>query len=97
MNILLLSSNTQATRYNLGWIRAPKQEKVIHYLYEKIDKGVLIGVGAAFNFFSGINLFKRAPLTYRKLHLEWLYRLFQEPKRIAKRQMRNFYYLIIDF
>lgn len=98
-NYEYIAALINAQQPDIIWVGlgAPKQERVIHYLYEKIDKGVLIGVGAAFNFFSGINLFKRAPLTYRKLHLEWLYRLFQEPKRIAKRQMRNFYYLIIGF
>ena len=76
---------------------APKQEKVIHILFDKLDKGVLVGVGAAFNFFSGIDSFKRAPATYRRLHLEWLFRLFQEPKRIASRQLRNLKYLIIGY
>lgn len=73
---------------------APKQERVIDELYKRIDRGVLIGVGAAFNFYSGIGSLKRAPEVFRKLHLEWLYRLFQEPKRIAKRQSRNLAYLI---
>jgi N-acetylglucosaminyldiphosphoundecaprenol N-acetyl-beta-D-mannosaminyltransferase len=76
---------------------APKQEKVIHKLFDELDKGVLVGVGAAFNFFSGIDSFKRAPATYRRLHLEWLFRLFQEPKRIASRQLRNLKYLIIGY
>lgn len=95
-NYEYIASMIRAQQPDIIWVGlgAPKQEKVIHHLYEKLDKGILVGVGAAFNFFSGIDSFKRAPETFRRLHLEWLYRLFQEPKRIAKRQIRNFYYLI---
>ena len=89
--------NTQQPDMIWVGLGAPKQEKVIHYLFDKLDKGVLVGVGAAFNFFSGIDSFKRAPVIYRKLHLEWLFRLFQEPKRIASRQLRNLKYLIIGY
>ena len=89
--------NTQQPDIIWVGLGAPKQEKVIHYLFDKLDKGVLVGVGAAFNFFSGIDSYKRAPVIYRKLHLEWLFRLFQEPKRIASRQLRNLKYLIIGY
>ena len=72
---------------------APKQEKVIHKLAEFLDSGILVGVGAAFNFHSGIPQMARAPKFIRTWHLEWLFRLCQEPRRIGKRQLRNLWYL----
>lgn len=80
---------------DLIWVGlgAPKQEKVIHKLAEYLNSGVLIGVGAAFNFHSGIPQLARAPKFIRTWHLEWLFRLCQEPRRIGKRQLRNLWYL----
>ncbi|MFK2825572.1 WecB/TagA/CpsF family glycosyltransferase [Bacillus sp. B190/17] len=43
---------------------------------------VFQGVGGSFDVYSG--KVKRAPAAYRKLGLEWLYRLMKEPKRIKR-------------
>ena len=65
---------------------APKQEIWMNEHKDKV-KGVMIGVGAAFDFIVGnIN---RAPLTMQKLGLEWLYRLVQEPKKTWKKYVIN--------
>lgn len=72
---------------------APKQEIFMHKLLPYINRGVMIGVGAVFNFYSGIKSLKRAPYIFRKYNLEWLYRALQEPKRIIPRQIRSAYYL----
>ena len=63
---------------------APKQEI---FMYEHKDKinSLMVGVGAAFDFFAG-NI-KRAPSWMQKLNLEWLYRLFQDPKRLFTRYL----------
>jgi N-acetylglucosaminyldiphosphoundecaprenol N-acetyl-beta-D-mannosaminyltransferase len=71
---------------------APKQEIFISKLYPYIDKGILFAIGAAFILFLDDNQNKRAPLILRQIHLEWLYRVIQEPKRVGKRAFR---YLII--
>ena len=60
----------------------PKQEKWIAVNLENIQVPVCIGVGGTFDIMSG-NL-KRAPLWMQKNHLEWLYRLYQEPKRFLR-------------
>jgi len=60
---------------------APKQEIFMHRLLPYLDKGVMVGIGAVFNFQSGIKSLRRAPDIIVKLKLEWLYRLFQEPKK----------------
>ena len=61
---------------------APKQE---FWMAEHKDlfRGVMVGVGAAFDFHAGT--IKRAPKWMQLLSLEWLYRLSQSPKRLFKR------------
>ena len=90
LNRLLTNQNPDLIWIGLG---APKQEIFMHHLLPHINKGLMIGVGAAFNFYSGLDEYKRAPDFMVKLHLEWLFRAFQEPKRIIKRQLKNLLYL----
>lgn len=61
---------------------APKQERWMAAHQGRVH-GLMIGVGAGFDFFSG-NV-KRAPLWMQKHSLEWLYRLMQDPKRLFQR------------
>jgi N-acetylglucosaminyldiphosphoundecaprenol N-acetyl-beta-D-mannosaminyltransferase len=62
---------------------APKQEQFMSKLLPHIDKGVMLGVGAALNYFTGE--VKDIPAWARKTHLIWLYRIFTEPKKQIKR------------
>lgn len=62
---------------------APKQEVWMHEHRGRLNRGVMFGVGAAFDFHAG--LLKRAPVWMQKHGLEWFYRLMQEPKRLFKR------------
>lgn len=64
-------------------IGAPKQEKWIDNHMESIDSGIMLGVGAGFDYIAGS--LKKAPRWIEKLSLEWLYRFFKEPKRLFKR------------
>jgi len=70
---------------NFIWIGfgAPKQEKLMLNNLNRLDFGVLVGVGAAFNYLAGD--LKRAPKLMQKYSLEWAYRLYQEPVRLFKR------------
>jgi N-acetylglucosaminyldiphosphoundecaprenol N-acetyl-beta-D-mannosaminyltransferase len=73
----------------------PKQERWIASMKGRIN-ATMIGVGAAFSTLSGVK--KMAPEWMRKSGLEWLYRLFQEPKRLFKRYFTTntiFLYLLI--
>ena len=60
----------------------PRQEKWIYNNLEKINSKVFIGVGGSFDVMSG-NV-KRAPEGFRKLGLEWFYRLITQPKRFFR-------------
>lgn len=63
---------------------APKQELWIDEYAKKIPELVhIMGVGGSFDFWSGT--VKRAPIFFRKLGLEWLWRLFLQPLSRVKR------------
>ena len=63
---------------------APKQERWMA-AHEGSFRGVMVGVGAGFDYFAG-NI-KRAPKWMQKCGLEWFYRLMQDPKRLFKRYL----------
>lgn len=72
---------------------APKQEIWMNEHKNKINRGVMLGVGAAFDFIA--NTKKRAPLWMQKIGLEWLFRLLSEPGRLWKRYLvTNFLFVI---
>jgi N-acetylglucosaminyldiphosphoundecaprenol N-acetyl-beta-D-mannosaminyltransferase len=62
----------------------PKQELWMHEHKDLLDS-CLIGVGAAFDTFALKK--KIAPQHLRRVGLEWLYRLCQEPRRLASRYL----------
>ena len=64
---------------------APKQDYFMQRLKPYLKRGVMIGVGAAFNFYSGIE--QRAPDWVIRMHLEFVYRIFQSPKKQFSRCM----------
>lgn len=66
----------------------PKQEKLITQLLPELPDAWFLGIGAGIDFLAGSKA--RAPVTFQRLGLEWLYRLQQEPRRLAHR------YLIVD-
>ncbi len=68
---------------DLIWISlgAPKQEIFMSMLLPYLNRGVMVGIGAAFNFNAHIGPVKRAPSWMRNMRLEWLYRALEEPKK----------------
>lgn len=61
---------------------APKQELWMRTNQDKLDVGLMIGLGGSLDVFAGV--VKRAPEIWQKLGLEWLYRLLREPKRFFR-------------
>ena len=61
----------------------PKQELWFNRNRNQLRTPVSIGVGGTFSFITGET--RRAPKVWQKLNLEWMYRMFQEPGRLAKR------------
>ena len=76
----------------------PKQEKWMAQHKGRINS-CMIGLGGAFPVYAGLQ--NRAPKWMSNNSLEWLYRLFLEPKRLLRRYfVTNFlfiYYICIDF
>ena len=63
----------------------PHQEEWIIKNKDKINVPVIIAVGSGLDFLAGVK--KRAPLWMQEIGLEWLNRLFQEPKRLWRRYL----------
>lgn len=62
----------------------PKQEYFAAFLQQHYELPlVVVNGGAIFDFIA--HRFSRAPLFFRKLNLEWLYRLMNEPVRLFNR------------
>jgi exopolysaccharide biosynthesis WecB/TagA/CpsF family protein len=62
----------------------PKQHEVAHFLANNLVRPVLILNGGAILDFMA-DRFPRAPKLWRRLRLEWLFRLTQEPRRLWRR------------
>ena len=48
----------------------------------KLPLGLMVGLGGSLDVFAGT--VKRAPESWQRLGLEWLYRLMKEPRRIGR-------------
>ena len=64
---------------------SPKQEQLIRALRPLLPRTWMIGVGVSFSFLAGE--IRRAPRWLQALGLEWVHRLLQEPRRLAKRYL----------
>lgn len=80
-NYLEISETINNLSPDFIWVSlgAPKQEVFMSMLLPNLERGMLLGVGAAINYFSGE--IKDIPKWIRKVHLIWVYRLFTEPKK----------------
>jgi len=73
----------------------PKQEKWMAANKDKIG-ACLLGVGQAFKVYAGVE--SRLPKWMHNLSLEWMHRLYLEPKRLWKRYFfTNTYFLLLTF
>jgi N-acetylglucosaminyldiphosphoundecaprenol N-acetyl-beta-D-mannosaminyltransferase len=74
-------------RPHIVWVglSTPKQEYWMADHVGRIAGATLIGVGAAFDFYSGD--VKRAPRWMQRNGLEWLHRLASEPRRLWRRYL----------
>jgi exopolysaccharide biosynthesis WecB/TagA/CpsF family protein len=67
-------------------VGAPQQELLAQRLKKRGKaRGMALCVGASINFLTGEE--KRAPMWMQRLGFEWLFRLLNDPKRLAKRYL----------
>jgi N-acetylglucosaminyldiphosphoundecaprenol N-acetyl-beta-D-mannosaminyltransferase len=76
--ILAALTNTQPSLVLVG-LGVPRQELWIAAHRQLCPQAIWIGVGGSFDIWSGTK--ERAPAWLADNHLEWLYRLYQEPWR----------------
>ena len=80
---ILSKSSANVVLVGLG---NPKQTKWIYKYKDRLSNiDVFLALGATIDFEAG-NV-KRAPKLVQKLALEWLYRLYKEPKRMYRRYL----------
>jgi N-acetylglucosaminyldiphosphoundecaprenol N-acetyl-beta-D-mannosaminyltransferase len=79
----------RTSRPDVVWIglSTPKQERFMAEYLPKLDVTLMFGVGAAFDFLAG-NV-PQAPRWMQRSGLEWLFRLYAEPRRLWKRYFKN--------
>jgi N-acetylglucosaminyldiphosphoundecaprenol N-acetyl-beta-D-mannosaminyltransferase len=68
-------------------LSTPKQENFMKNYIDKLEVKIMLGVGAAFDINTGH--IKDAPDWMKNSGLQWLHRLLQEPRRLAKRYLIN--------
>ena len=68
-------------------LSTPKQERFMNQYMDRLPVNLMVGVGAAFDIHTGgIN---DAPSWMKAAGIQWLHRLFQEPKRLWRRYLIN--------
>ena len=64
---------------------SPRQEQWAWRFLRHSTGATVLTVGGLFDFYSG--RLPRAPIVWREIGFEWLWRLLQEPRRLAKRYL----------
>lgn len=85
MESVEIAATINATRADIVWVglSTPKQELWMAEMRPALDAGMLMGVGAAFDFHAGVK--RQAPRFIQRSGFEWLYRLASEPRRLFGR------------
>jgi N-acetylglucosaminyldiphosphoundecaprenol N-acetyl-beta-D-mannosaminyltransferase len=78
-----------ACKPDIVWIglSTPKQERFMAKYASVLECKLMVGVGAAFDIHTG--RISDSPAILKKCGLQWLHRLFQEPRRLWRRYLVN--------
>lgn len=84
-----LHDDVNRTRPDVIWVGlgTPRQERFMAQHARSLNAGLLIGVGAAFDFHSG--RIRQAPRWIQRSGFEWFFRLCTEPRRLAPRYLKT--------
>lgn len=82
-----LMTQVAHARPDVFWVGlgSPKQERFMAEHLDRLDCKLMVGVGAAFDFHSG--MVREAPRWLHSTGLQWLHRLLQEPRRLWRRYL----------
>jgi N-acetylglucosaminyldiphosphoundecaprenol N-acetyl-beta-D-mannosaminyltransferase len=80
-----VAARINAAKPDIVWcgLDTPRQDYWVAEFRPKLDCAAILAVGAAFNFHAGH--VRQAPAVLQRIGLEWLFRLFMEPKRLWRR------------
>jgi N-acetylglucosaminyldiphosphoundecaprenol N-acetyl-beta-D-mannosaminyltransferase len=84
----LPTTDIRTTQPDFVWVglSTPKQEAFMaHFQQQRPNGPICLGVGAAFDFLTG--RVRQAPSSWQRAGFEWLWRLGQEPGRLARRYL----------
>lgn len=85
MRAMAAAMRTSAADVVYVALGSPKQEQLIRRIRDELPGAWWMGVGISLSFICG--RVKRAPVWVQKLGLEWLHRMVQEPRRLARRYL----------
>lgn len=88
----LIVEQIRASKPNVLFIGlgSPRQELFIDKYWQTLNANIIIGVGGSFKVLAGLE--KPAP-AWSKYGLEWLYRSWQDPKKLKRYFVINSFYL----
>ena len=80
-NYISIAKRVNAIDPDIIWVSlgAPKQERFMSFLLPHINRGLMFGIGAAFNFYIGFN--KQPSFKLGAFRFIWLDRIFREPRK----------------
>lgn len=81
-------ADIKARRPHVIWVGLglPKQEYWMQNHSPLLPNSLMLGVGAAFDWFAGVQ--PRAPRAVQAMGMEWVHRVISEPKRVGPRYAR---------
>ena len=84
-----LVKKLNALRPDFIWIgiSAPRQEMLMRRLVPQLHHGILLGVGAAFDF--DTDRIRDCAPWIKRIGFQWLHRLLQDPRRLWRRNLLN--------
>lgn len=91
---ILESINASGAQVLFVALGSPKQEMWMQQYLGLTNARVCQGVGGTFDVIAG--RVKRAPIAFRKVHLEWFYRLMSDPRRTFRQTaLPKFLYAVL--
>jgi N-acetylglucosaminyldiphosphoundecaprenol N-acetyl-beta-D-mannosaminyltransferase len=79
----------QTLQPHILWVglSTPKQEKFMARYVDRFEIPLMVGVGAAFDYHTG--RISDCPAWIKRVGLQWLHRLVQDPRRLWRRYLKN--------
>ena len=94
-NKLISAINASSPSFVFLGVGSPKQEEWFLKNSSRLPSAVYIGCGMAIGFITGE--VRRAPKVVQKLGFEWIWRIYQEPRRLFQRYLYDLTFVSVAF